>query len=306
MVHIRKSTLIEAESRPSRLSGRPWESIVILTAFFLISAVFTKIFFQWLSLVGLVINPISETIIGFIVGIIVFFGIVPYILGLPQGKVSLRRFSYTIGIRRPQSSLRLLVVFLPCIVILFSSWLLASFIYNYLVLGWDLTFFISKLLDTSRALPPQNWAIVTSIGSIFEEIVLRGIFITMLLNKNYSERESIGLSAVVFGVIHFMNLLNGSLTTVLLAGVLAQVIYATSYGLFYGYLFIKTRNLIPNMVLHYVGNGFISFWWYTPAASYPVRLILMLVFYIGLFPTILSITWVKYSMRWYERELKDI
>ena len=296
---------MEAESRPSRLSGHPWESIVILTMFFLISAVLSKIFFQWLSIMGLVINPISETIIGFIVGIIVFFGIVPYFLGLPQGKMSLRRYTYTIGIRRPESSLKLLVVFLPCIVILFSSWLLASFIYNHLVLGWDLFYFISVLLDTSRALPPRNWAIVTAIGSIFEEIVLRGIFITMLLDKKYSERESIGLSAGVFGVIHFMNLLNGSLTTVLLAGVLAQVLYTTSYGLFYGYLFIKTRNLIPNMVLHYVGNGFISFWWYTPYVSYPVRLILMLVFYIGLLPTILSIIWVKYAMRWYSRNKEE-
>ncbi|MHA2203023.1 MAG: CPBP family intramembrane glutamic endopeptidase, partial [Candidatus Hodarchaeales archaeon] len=171
-----------------------------------------------------------------------------------------------------------------------------------------LFYFISDLLDPSRALPPQNWAIVTAIGSIFEEIVLRGIFITMLLDKEYSERESIGLSAGVFGVIHFMNLLNGSLTTALLAGVLAQVIYTTLYGLFYGYLFIKTRNLIPNMVLHYVGNGFISFWWYTPFApfsSYSVYLILMLVFYIGIFPTILSIIWVKYSMRWYSRNKEE-
>ncbi len=305
MVYLKKSTFIEAETRPSILSGHPWVSIMVFAVLFLGSAIISKIFFQWLSLMGLVINPISETIIGFIMGIVVFFGIVPYILGLPKGKMSLRRFSYTIGIRRPKSSIKLLIVFLPCIVILFSSWLLASFIHNYLVIGWDLNYFLMRLLDFSRALPPKNWAIITAIGSIFEEVVFRGIFITMLLEK-YSERKSIGMSAGAFGVIHLMNLLNGPLTADLFLEVVVQILYATSYGLFYGYLFIKTGNLIPNMVLHYVGNGFISFWWFTPDGPYAFYLLLMLIFYIGPFPTILSIIWVRYSTQWYSGKIGEI
>ncbi len=59
--------------------------------------------------------------------------------------------------------------------------------------------------------------------------------------------------------------------------------------------FLKSQNLIPCMVMHYVGNGFISFFWYTPFASFTVYTLLMLFFYIGFFPTILSLLWVKYA-----------
>jgi membrane protease YdiL (CAAX protease family) len=280
----------------SKLSGHPWVSLVVLVTLMVFLGIMSRKLVHALSLAGFEMNPIIETAFGLMVGIFYFFGVVPYVLGLPHGRKSIIRYLHTIGLRRPESVSNLAVVTLPCIAILFSSWLLASFIYNQLFLGGDLALFISQLMDTSRALPPRNWSIVTAIGSIFEEILLRGIFLTMLLDK-YTERESIGLSAGAFGAIHILNLLNGPLNTELLAGVLAQILWCTLYGLFYGYLFIKTRNLIPCMVMHYVGNGFISFWWFTPNASFPVYTILMLVFYIGLFPTISSIVWVKHASR---------
>lgn len=286
---------LKGEERSS-LSRHPWVSVVVLVALMVFSLIIFRKLFQTISLAGFEINPIIETAVGMIVGIIVFFGVVPYVLGLPQGRTSITRYLHAIGLRRPQSTSNLMVVTLPCIAILFSSWLLASFVYNQLFLGGDLAFFISQLMDTSRALPPRNWSIVTAIGSIWEEVVMRGIFVTMLLDK-HTERESIGLSALAFGAIHILNLLNGPPTTELLIGVFAQILWCTLYGLFYGYLFIKTRNLIPCMVLHYVGNGFISFWWFTPNAPFPVYMILMLAFYIGLFPTILSIVWVKNASR---------
>jgi membrane protease YdiL (CAAX protease family) len=294
-VAISVSADLKGEERSS-LSRHPWVSVVVLVALMVFSLIIFRKLFQTISLAGFEINPIIETAVGMIVGIIVFFGVVPYVLGLPQGRTSITRYLHAIGLRRPQSTSNLMVVTLPCIAILFSSWLLASFVYNQLFLGGDLAFFISQLMDTSRALPPRNWSIVTAIGSIWEEVVMRGIFVTMLLDK-HTERESIGLSALAFGAIHILNLLNGPPTTELLIGVFAQILWCTLYGLFYGYLFIKTRNLIPCMVLHYVGNGFISFWWFTPNAPFPVYMILMLAFYIGLFPTILSIVWVKNASR---------
>jgi membrane protease YdiL (CAAX protease family) len=255
----------------------------------------SKTFIQRIEFSGYSINPIIETIFGTLVGIILFFGVVPYILGLPYKRTSLSGYLSAIGLQRPQSYYKLVVVTVPCIAILFTSWLLASFVYAILK-GWDLAFFATKIIDISGAIPPQNWSIVTAVGSIWEEVLIRGIFLTMLLKK-HTERESIGLSALVFGGIHILNLMNGPLNTELFIGVLAQILWSTSYGLFYGYLFVKTNNLIPCMLLHYVGNGFISFWWFTPYASFQVFTILMLVFYIGLFPTLMSIIWVKYASR---------
>lgn len=285
-----------AHAQRSTLSKHPWVSLIVLVILMVSSYLASKIFIQRIEFAGYEINPIIETAFGTIVGIILFFGIVPYVLGLPHERTSLSGYFSAIRLQRPQSYYKLAVVTAPCIAILFSSWLLASLIYNQLFLGGDLALFTRQLMDTSRSLPPRNWSILTAIGSIWEEVLLRGIFLTMLLDK-HTERESIGLSAGAFGAIHILNLLNGPLTTELLAGVLAQILWCTFYGLFYGYLFIKTRNLIPCMVLHYVGNGFISFWWFTPNAPFPVYTILMLVFYIGIFPTISSIAWVKHASR---------
>ena len=264
-----KTSDLKSEKQ-SRLSKHPWVSLVVLVVLMVFCLIGGRKLVEVISLAGVIVNPIIETAIGMTVCIILFFGVVPYVLGLPFRRMSLREYLHDIGIRRPQSISKLVLITLPCIVILFSSWLLASFIYNQLFLGGDLAFFVSQLLDTSRALPPQNWSIVTSIGDIFQEVLFRGIFLAMLLDK-HTERVSIGLSAGTFGAVHLINLLNGPPTTELVIGVLAQILWCTSYGLFYGYLFTKTRNLIPCMVMHYVGNGFISFWWFTPQASFPAR-----------------------------------
>jgi membrane protease YdiL (CAAX protease family) len=253
----------------------------------------SKTIIQRIKLTGYEINPITETAFGTLVGVLLFFVLVPYILGLPYKRTSLGGYLSAIRLKKPKSWVKLVYVTIPCIIILFSSWLSASFVYNQFFLGWELSYFINQLMDISRALPPKNWSIVTATGSMFEEVLLRGIFLSMLL-KRHTERKSIVLSAAAFGGIHLLNLMNGLPTAQLFLGVFAQILYTTFYGLFYGYLFIKTQNLIPCMIMHYVGNGFISFFWYTPNASFQVYTILMLLFYIGVFPTIISILWVRY------------
>jgi len=257
--------LPDLEERRSWLSRHPWVSLVVLVVLMVSTYIASKILIQRIEFTGYEINPILETAFGTIVGIILFFGITPIVLGLPHGKTSVSEYLYTIRLQRPQSFYKLAVFTLPCIAILFSSWLLASYIYNQLFLGGNFTYFITQLMDTSRALPPKNWSIITATGSIFEEVLLRGVFLTMLLER-HTERKSIVLSAGAFGGIHILNLMNGPPTTQLLIGVFAQILWSTLYGLFYGYLFVKANNLLPCMVTHYVGNGFISFFWFTPNA----------------------------------------
>jgi membrane protease YdiL (CAAX protease family) len=286
----------DLKNRGFRLSEHPWISLFVLVVLMVSSLIAGRTLLQIISLAGYEINPINETAFGTVVGIVLFFGIVPFVLGLPHERTSLSEYLSAIRLQRPQSSYKLAVVTMPCIIILFSGWLLASFIYNQLFLGGDLALFFSKLMDISRALPPKNWSIITATGSIFEEVLLRGIFLTMLL-KRHTERKSIVLSATAFGGIHILNLMNGPPTTQLFIGVFAQILWCFMYGLFYGYLFIKTQSLIPCMLMHYVGNGFISFFWYTPNASFYVYTMLMIVFYIGLFPTVFSILWIKYASR---------
>jgi membrane protease YdiL (CAAX protease family) len=286
----------DLKNRGFRLSEHPWISLFVLVVLMVSTLIVSRNFLKIISRAGYEINPFNETIFGTIVGIILFFGIIPFVLGLPYGRTSLSGYLSAIRLQRPQSYYKHAFVIVPCIVILFSCWLFASFIYNQLFLGGNLAFFFRQLMDTSRALPPKNWSIITATGSIFEEVLLRGIFLSMLL-KGHTERKSIMLSAGAFGGIHLLNLLNGPSTTNLLIGVFAQILWCTMYGLFYGYLFLKTNNLIPCMIMHYAGNGFISFFWITPNASFQVYTILMLTFYVGIVPTILSILWVKYASR---------
>jgi membrane protease YdiL (CAAX protease family) len=305
MFYSKKKLLEGHEIRPSKLADRQWSCVLILGLLFLFSGILTKNIMGILDNLGLETNPILQTIIGFTIGIIVFLVLVPRVLGLPFGKTSISHYLKLIGINRPVSIKRLSIIFLPCIGFLFLSWVLASVLYYVLFLNWSQFLFIRRFLDFSRALPPESWSLITAFPSIFEEVVFRGIFITMLLEK-YSERKSIGISATAFGLFHIMNFTNGPLTNELIASVLAQLVYATIHGLFYGYIFVKTKNLIPNMIIHYVGNGFINFWWYMPGVSQPVYLAFMLLLYIGLLPTLLMSLWVKFSVRWYPQDDTEI
>ena len=286
---------MSTRSQRFKLSEHPWVSLIVLLIIMVSTLLACSTIVQRMEVAGYEISPVIETASGMVVGALLFFGVVPYVFGLPHERTSLERYFSAIGLQRPKSITRLAVVTVPCIAILFSSWLLASFVYASLR-GWDLAVFATQMMDVSRALPPCNWSIITSIGSIWEEVLLRGIFLTILLER-HTERESIGLSALAFGGIHILNLMNGPPTAELLIGVLAQILWAAMYGLFYGYLFVKTRSLIPCMVLHYVGNGYISFWWYTPFASFMQYTALMLMFYIGVLPTISSLLWVRYATR---------
>ena len=290
-----ESSYVQSELQSTRLSNKPGISILILSLLFLCSAIFSGSFFKTLASNGYEFDQLTKSLFGFFIGILVFMIIVPYFLGLPNGKTTLKDYLHTIGIRKPQSISKVLLVSLPCIAILFISWLMASFVYNVYHLHWVESFFISKLSNPSKALPPQNLAMITSIVVIFEEVVFRGIFLTMLLKK-YSERKSIILSALAFGLLHSLNFLNGPLTEELLISVLNQILYTSIHGLFYGYLFVKIDcNLIPLMIIHYIGDSFISFFWYTPYAPFAIFQILMLLFYVGIVPTALLTIWIKFS-----------
>lgn len=306
MFQQKKSNFKKSDLQTTKLSSRPISSGIILGLIFLFSALLSVSIYKTLHSNGIEVDQLTKSIIGFCLGCILFIIIVPTLLGIPEGKTSIKEYLRTIGIKRPQSIKNTLIITGPCVIILFMSWLMASLTYQLLILKWPINYFVIRLIDPSKAFPPMNWAMITSIVVIFEEVALRGIFLTMLLQR-YSEKKSIFLSGLAFGLLHSMNILNGSLTVELLLGVIFQIIYATVYGIFYGYLFIKIDyNLIPLMILHYIGDAFISFFWFTPNTSFMEFQILMLLFYIGLVPTTLSIAWVKVSSNFFDKSKEKI
>ena len=67
-------------------------------------------------------------------------------------------------------------------------------------------------------------------------------------------------------------------------------------GLFYGYVFVKTRSLLPSMIVHYLGNVFIgSLTGYMQSrASIEIQTLYGVVFSLGVVPTALMILWAKF------------
>ena len=80
-----------------------------------------------------------------------------------------------------------------------------------------------------------------------------------------------------------------------------QVIWASIYGLFFGYLVVRTGSLLPAMIVHYFGNAFMgSLTSYVQALASPeIQAVYGVIFWFGLIPTTLLILWVQFfATKW--------
>jgi membrane protease YdiL (CAAX protease family) len=99
--------------------------------------------------------------------------------------------------------------------------------------------YVRKVFE--RAFTKNIFSIITAIiaAPIMEEILCRGIVLKGLL-KNYPPQKAILISAIFFGVLH----LNPW-----------QALPAFFGGLFLGWIFYKTKSVIPGMIIHATING---------------------------------------------------
>jgi len=224
------------------------------------------------------------------------FIFVPFVLRLPKGKRTYRQYLDDIGLTRVQPFVRLVLLAISCCIILALSQAAASFVYRFsegLPITWS---FIRQVFDLSGDLPPGSPSLLISFPSIFEEAVFRGIVLTVFLNR-YSERKAIIFSAFGFGLMHLLNLAGGRE----LVWVLGQVVWSFILGLFYGYIFVKTRSLLPLMIVHYLGNVFISSLtgYMQTRASIEIQALYGIIFSLGIIPTTLMILWTRFFVsRW--------
>ncbi len=84
-----------------------------------------------------------------------------------------------------------------------------------------------------------GYIIVGILAPISEEIVFRGAILRKLLEMKNHTWAAIVLSAALFGVIH---------------GNLAQFTHAFIIGLLLGWLYIRTRSILPCLLIHWVNN----------------------------------------------------
>ena len=99
----------------------------------------------------------------------------------------------------------------------------------------------------SKMMGMGGWAMLTTIvlAPLFEEALFRGILQESLTNK-YGALRGILIASAVFGVVHVIP---------------QQVVNAFFVGLILGYIYYKTRSLIPVIVIHCINNAVSSFTW---------------------------------------------
>jgi membrane protease YdiL (CAAX protease family) len=79
---------------------------------------------------------------------------------------------------------------------------------------------------------------VVIIAPILEELMFRGVLLRALLSK-YSDKVSILISSILFALIHIHPV---------------QMFGALFFGLYFGYIFVKTKSLTTVVILHLIAN----------------------------------------------------
>ena len=284
------------EKRVPHFAGHPWRSILVILAIQFLCIALGATVLYGLFKVPNEMNDMGapSTILLFTVGGFLAYVIAPFFLRIPKGKRTFVEYLDDIGMTRARPFVRLLLLTLSCDLILILCQGTGSIVYR-LTEGNPVTLeFIAGVFNLSLALPPQSNLLFAQFFSMFEEVAFRGVLLTMLLGK-YSPRKAILFSAIAFGAAHLPAVFAGK-DVVLTLG---QVVWAFLFGLFYGYLFVRSGSLLPPMIIHWLSNVFqaplTSYWHSAPAA---VNALYGVVFGYGL-AALLMILWVRFfADRW--------
>lgn len=120
--------------------------------------------------------------------------------------------------------------------------------------------YIVLLIDISNIKNLNVWQMVIPFAGVFfhafaEELTIRGLILPTLIERKQisaqSIKNAIWVSAIIFGLVHFISLSEYDFTSAI-----TQVVYATIHGLFFGMLLIKGRNIYLISISHTLVNFF--------------------------------------------------
>lgn len=88
---------------------------------------------------------------------------------------------------------------------------------------------------------PLGYVVIGILAPLAEEVVFRGAILRKLLVMMPTGRHwvAIAISALIFGIVHFN---------------LPQGIHAFLIGLLLGWMYYRTRSIIPGIVFHWINN----------------------------------------------------
>jgi membrane protease YdiL (CAAX protease family) len=271
----------------SQFSEHPWISLLIIILL-LIALVILSNIIRLGEIIGL-----GDLLNSYL---LLLFVIVPFVLHIPKGKRSYKEFLSDIRLSNFQPLFPLLLLGISCWLILAFCQATGSIIYG-LSQGQPLTAtFLRYVFDITVELPPASWSLVKSIPSMFEEVLWRGVILTLFLSW-YSKRKALVITTVGFGLFHLLSFLEGHEVI----WVLGNVVWAVIIGLFYGYVVLKSDSLLPAILVHWLGNTFVyAFTRYIQLnASVTANAIYGVIITMGIVPTMLMILWVRFVVvRW--------
>ena len=224
------------------------------------------------------------------------FIVAPFVLGFPGKGHTYREFLSEIRLTKMKPLLGLILLGLSCYLIFALSQAAGVLVYR-LVEGLPVDGdFIRRSFVLANELPPRSNSWLTTTLSIIEEIMWRGVVLAVFL-RVYGHRKAILYSALCFGLLHILSVQNGYS----LLYSLGNVVWAAILGLFYGYVTLKADSLLPAMIVHYLGNLFVSAInaYIQANASVQDVAIYGMVFTFGILPTALMILWTHFFItRW--------
>ena len=275
-----------------QLADHPWTSLGLKWLISILVLIVTIVLVNMLGVAGQA--PYRPLFTPTLTHIIVLFLIVPFVLQLPNGKTTLRKYLDDIRLSHFKPFLSMLVLGISSSLIMLLLLAFNSFIYR---LFWGLpinSHFIRHVINLHLDLPPQSLSWVAAFPSIFEEVSWRGVGLVLFM-KRYSAKYSILITSLGFGLLHLLNLLGGTPPDF----VLRQVIFGSALGFFYGYMVLRTDSLLPAMIFHFLVNMFIGsfthyFQYYAPAKTQILYSLINLPV-----STLILIEWMRYfSQRW--------
>ena len=209
--------------------------------------------------------------------------LMPYVLGLPKGRKSLREFCYDIRLLPMKPVVRNVLLGLLLAALTLGSILLASLITGHFVLDWS-------------TVPALRWVKGLTRG-IWEEVYFRGI-ILLLFMRILPKQRAVIMATFLFAIIH-LDPLKIDLH------IIVDVISIFFMGLLFTYVVLKTGSLLPAIIFHYVHDIFINLVQNTPGAD--ETLASTLLFGLLWISLLIGALFTKYIVeRWQNMEPKSV
>jgi membrane protease YdiL (CAAX protease family) len=180
----------------------------------------------------------------FALGILALY-LMPYVIGLPNGRKSLKEYARDIRLLPMKPAGRNILLGLLVAALTLSSILLASFLTGHFVLDWSIV-------------PSLRWVKGLTRG-IWEEVFFRGIILVLFM-RVYSKRMAVLLAAFLFAIIH-LDPLNLNLLMIV------DTISIFFMGLLFTYMALKSGSLLPGIIFHYFHDIFVMLVQNTPGAD---------------------------------------